>query len=89
MKQIEEIETKNGFELKKDTFFLTDTGKSKWVYQNRSDAVKMLKDSMMNGNNAKVFVVNTEGEQWSINQVSWEEIAKEFAMELIRAEKEE
>ena len=49
----------------------------------------MLKDSMMNGNNAKVFVVNTEGEQWSINQVSWEEIAKEFAMELIKTEKEE
>lgn len=73
---------KNGFELEEDTFFLTDTGEEKWVYQNRSDAVAMMKDAIKDGNESKVFVVSTEGEQWSINQISWQDIA----MELIKTE---
>lgn len=64
--------------LEGNEFWLLDSSDDKRIYDNLDDAVKSVKSLMesdVDTDNMSLVVVTFEGDNWSIKQVPWSEIA--------------
>lgn len=72
--------------VKKDTFYLLDTGDEKWIYDTESEVVKALKTfglqrRAMDPEKVRIVEVNIAGEKLETKSVPWSKIAIELAKE--------
>jgi len=69
--------------LDNNQFFVLDAGEDKWLYTTRLEAINQMKKVVKSGNGekTKLLSVNTEGDNWVIEQYPWKDIAFELIKE--------
>ncbi len=69
--------------LDQNQFYVLDAGKDKWLFTTRLEAISQMKKVVQtgDGDNVKLLFVNTEGENWVIEQYPWKDIAFELIKE--------
>ena len=69
--------------LDQNQFYVLDAGKDKWLFTTRPEAISQMKKVVQtgDGDNVKLLFVNTEGENWVIEQYPWKDIAFELIKE--------
>lgn len=60
-------------------FYLLNASGSKYIFNKEQEAIAKLKDIANEGGpdpeKTAIFKVNSDGEEWSIRQISWSKIA--------------
>lgn len=69
--------------LEENQFYVLDAGKEKWLFTTRLEAINQMKKVVKSGNGekTKLLCVNTEGDNWVIEQYPWKDIAFELIKE--------
>ena len=69
--------------LEENQFYVLDAGVDKWLFTTRLEAINQMKVVVKSGNGekTKLLCVNTEGDNWVIEQYPWKYIAFELIKE--------